>query len=204
MRSMKVRLVLVLAAASFTLSGCPGEEEPSWRVTQTASRDPGFDMRHDWSPSVPIEMGVVNSCLERDSEAEGREHLCRVVDGYEEDPGNDDRNWIIHYEVGQPLAREDFMVPWLSQYGGVIVAHDGVVYEGCLINNGDTYVCDYRMRKPVVLHTGTDAWDFVLRKLWNWSRYVGNTLGCAGGIAGIWRGQPITLPMLTGCADGPL
>lgn len=86
---------------------------------------------------------------------------------------------------------------------GMTVVVPGYQDEGCTWEsptNND--VCDCRASKRVVLRTGTE-YDDVLRELWDWSRYAGNTAGCAQGIATIWRGGNITCPFLAGCGDGP-
>jgi hypothetical protein len=123
------------------------------------------------------------------------------VDGYESI--GDSRNWLIKFPLNSgPLAQsgEDS-----STYGQIIVLDGGQVYEGCDWRSPDnSYLCDYRQRKQIVLRTSGSAYSYVLRKLWDWTKYVGNTAGCAGGIASLWSGSKVTLPMLTGCADGPM
>lgn len=189
-------VITAFAALTLGLSGC----EPSVTISYT-SRDPGKTLQHSWSPGIPIETGVVNSCYRASSDVAGRANVCRVVDGY--DQAGDDRNWKITLGGGYRVLAQ--YGENSSTYGRVIVLDGGQVFEGCNYYSADTtYNCDYRIRKQIVLKTSGSAYSYVLRKLWNWTKYVGSAAGCAGGIAGVWTGQRITLPMLSSCADGPL
>jgi hypothetical protein len=209
-----IGLTLVLA---LVLSGCA-----SWTVTETTGWDPNSQLEHDWSPGVPMEIGQVNSCVERASEVADRAHVCRVVDGYEP---VQNLNWIIDFadnaeshplSVAHEYGYSNNINPGLDcapgsplipNYGCTIQL-DGQngTYQGCVYQwQGNVYVCDYRTRKHVVLHTSSGGWSFALRKLWDWGGYLGNVLGCAGGIVGVLGfGKAVTLPLLTDCADGPM
>ena len=191
---------------SLTLPAVALDVREAHAVTITSiSNDPGRTLRHGWSPSVAIESGVANSCVKRASDVSKREHLCRVVDGYE--GVGDGRNWKLDFPTSgeSPLRVKGSNS---SKYGFVVVLDGGMVYEGCTWSSpSNDYTCDYRMRKPIVLKTSGNALGYALRKLWSWTKYVGNTLGCAGGIATLWYGGAsgkVTLPILSDCADGPM
>lgn len=180
----------------------PPEALPSDSVTiEIVNLDPGYALAHDWGPAIVLEQGVANSCVTRDSEVAGRANLCRVVDGYE--GIGDNRNWLIQFPVGRgPLGQSGTDS---SAHGRIIVLDGGSVFEGCDFRSPDnSYLCDYRQRKAIVLKTSGDAYSYALRKLWDWSKYAGNTAGCATGISGVWAGAKIRLPLLSDCADGPL
>lgn len=129
-----------------------------------------------------------------------------MLDGYEEI--GDNRNWLIGYEIGAgqgPLGWSGLNLGTGDPYGITIVTHGGTVYEGCWWQSPtNDYLCDFRARKQIVLRTSGSAYSYVLRKLWNWTLYTGNAAGCAGGIAGLWTGQRVTLPLLSDCVDGPM
>jgi len=194
MRSFKrtvTAIVVVLGISA--LSGC-------YSITST-SQDPHYALRHDWGPYPAIENGIANSCIIRQSTVNGREHLCRVIDGYEE--LNDNRNWIVKFDIGEgPLAQAGSDN---DQYGQTIVLGDGNVYEGCDWRSPDnSYLCDYHARKQIVIHTSTSGWGYGLRKLWDWTRYAGDTLGCASGIVSLWYGAKVGAALLSACDDGPM
>ena len=47
--------------------------------------------------------------------------------------------------------------------------------------------------------------DFVLRKFWDWTKYVGAAGECGVGVTGVWGGVPRSAPVPSlACADGPL
>lgn len=172
--------------------------------TTVTQDDPKRELIHDWSPSRAIETGVVNSCVIRDSDVKGREHLCRVVDGYEEK--GDKRNWLIDFSARDPegpLASEGSNG---DPHGILIVMDDGATYEGCTwFSPSNDFLCDYRIRKPIVLKTSGNAREYVLRKLWDWAKYAGNTYGCAQGIGSVMvDGFSISQLFLANCFDGPL
>jgi len=183
----------------------PGEVRAAGKVTIIETTDdPEKVLQHDWSPSQAIERGIANSCVFRDSQVKGREHLCRVIDGHEET--GDERNWLVDFPAEPdkgPLSIE-------GRNGGpkgiFIVLDGGTTFEGCdWISPSNDYHCDYRMRKPVVLKTKGNAREFVLRTFWDWSRYAASAYGCAEGIAGVlWKGDDIRKFFLSACFDGPL
>jgi hypothetical protein len=168
--------------------------------------DPGYALRNDFSLSPGIAPGQLTSCMDRDSNVAGREHLCRRILGHEE--SGDSANYHLDLgpcggctQVSHVIASRGSND---SPYGMTIVLDNGAVYEGCRWTSPtDDYDCDYFADHQFVMRTG-GHWDFVLRKFWNWTSAQGNALGCAGGIVGVWYGGVITLPMLADCADGPL
>lgn len=200
MAGMKRWTAMALLLSTFgsgALTIATGEVALAYSVTQVTT-DPGRTLRHDYSLSPGIEVGSVTSCMIR-SGPSGRKDLCRVIDGYET---IDNRNWKIDFATNEsPLSVAGVNN---STYGMVIVLGNGAIYEGCnWISPANDYICDYRARKEkVMLVSGTNA--YVLRKTWDWIKYVGTATSCAGGITSAWTGNPITLGALTACADGPL
>lgn len=186
-----------LLFVAVAIIGVMGACQPSAVSISTTSTDPGYSLRHDWGPGVLIEQnGGANSCFESGSSAPGRDYYCRVIDGYE--AVGDHRNWRVS---GSPIASGGSDT---SSYGRTIVVDSGQIFEGCdWLSPSNEYICDFRQRKAVVLKTDR-TWSFVLRKAWDWARYAGDAAGCAGGIAGLWSGGVITVPLLSGCLDGPM
>lgn len=93
-----------------------------------------------------------------------------------------------------------------SRFGFSIVTSEGGMYSGCIWESpSNNYVCDYRELKPQVLARGGSAKTYVLRKLWDWGRYVGGgPAACAEGVLGVWRGESIRRTFLVACAAEPL
>lgn len=180
--------------------------DPTYVVSQVKSDTANYALRHSWGPDPALENGKANSCVTRGSDVANRAHLCRSLDGYEE--MGDNRNWLINYEGriedGQrPLQRNGARA---GTHGQVIITHGGAVYEGCnWYEETNNYYCDYRQSKAAVPRTnGLSHNGYILRKLWDWTGYVGNTAGCAGGITTVWNGSKVTALLLRGCADGPM
>jgi hypothetical protein len=205
-----VTAVMVVAICTAGLASCArlpvgGGTGETVSISGT-TQDPDYGLNNSGGGPYPvIEVGVANSCVDTSSQVSGRQHYCRVVDGYEEI--GDRRNWLVRYTFdgrpgGGPIAQsgnDD------SYYGRTIITDGGEVFEGCDWRSPDnSYLCDYRIRKPVVTNISGGAWSHVLHKAWAWTKYIGNALGCAGGIAGVMIGKPITLPLLTDCVDGPM
>lgn len=198
-RRRRARRCLSATAASLllTLAQC---------APSCAPPDPGYALRHDFSLSPGASPGSLTSCLQRTSEVNGREDFCRVIWGHEE--SGDVSNWHLDLAPCGGCAHPAEVIASSGsnsdRYGMTIVLDNGGVYEGCRwISPTNDYDCDYAAVKPFVMRTD-GHWDFVLRKLWDWSGAQGNLLGCAGGVVGVWYGGVITLPMLFDCADGPL
>ena len=83
-----------------------------------------------------------------------------------------------------------------SPFGVAVVFDNGQKFEGCRwYSPSNDFDCDYAVGNHGVMRNG-GAWDFVLRKAWDWFKYAGNSLGCAGGIVSTWYGGVITLPFL--------
>lgn len=172
-------------------------------------------------PFPAIEVGKANSCMYIATTISGRNTMCRVVAGYDDrksDPNKypalrDRRNWRIEIDGGD--AAEVGHGRHFRE-GYAIALYSGALYEGCVIGpkagqvifgvkiKKTTFHCDYQISKPVVSKRSSNVWDYVLRKAWNFTLYVGDTVGCAAGITGLTIGKPITLGLLTACAEGPL
>jgi hypothetical protein len=168
--------------------------------------DINFPLLHSFSLSPGFGEGVLTSCYTAPSEVPDREHLCRVVDGYEE-LGISHRHT---YEVFGPLPGRHnpdhiLAVDERPGYGATVVLDGGIQFEGCVwYSPSNSFKCDYKTTRYAVLTTNNSHTTWILRKMWDWGNYLGNTIGCAGGIVGVWGGKPITFPLLTGCADGPM
>lgn len=214
---------LVVGLAGALLAACYPPEGLSTTISVLAT-DPVCDGGHCFlnnsggGPDPAIENGAVNSCIDTVSNVAGRFHYCRVVDGYDDGHSSnpvlrDNRNFLISIDHGDVEALHD------SANGAAIVLYSGQAFEGCEVimrypfvpgyyggKPYSKYLCEYRIRKPIVTRTsGSNAWDYVLRKSWHWTLYVGNDVGCAGGMAGVMAGVGhITFPLLTDCVDGPM
>lgn len=201
LRNWSLTSVLVLTV-SFVAVGCTG---PSGSSTYTVSTggNVSHPLKHDWSPGIPIEQGVVNSCYFTPSDGQTHNSLCRVVDGYEE--SGDRRNWTIDFPASPPSHPLSVSGVNGSTLGMMIVLDDGAMFEGCdWYSPSNDYVCDYRVRKPVAVRISGGGYDY-LTKLWDWSRYVaGGPLSCATGIASVWTGAKITAPLLGSCLSDPM
>lgn len=178
---------------------------PMW-CDRAGVADVNYPLLHEFSLQPGFGQGLVTSCYKAPTDVPGREWMCRVIEGYEELGAGH----MHTYELFGPLAGRQNPDPILSVssrpgYGRTVVLDGGVVFEGCTwYSPSNSYKCDYKATRFAVLSTDNSATTYVLRKFFDWAHYVGNTLGCAGGIAAVWRGGRITLPLLAGCADGPL
>lgn len=162
-----------------------------------------YPLLHAFSLSPGFGAGLVTSCYNAPTEVSGRHYVCRVVEGYEE--VGDVRTFHVYGELaGRSNPDKILSLSVRTGYGATLVLDGGITFEGCdWISPSNSFDCDYRTSRHAVLTTmDTNTWK--LRKLWDWTRYVGNTAGCAGGLTKVFSGGTITLPFLTGCADGPL
>ena len=213
---------LVLAGVAITPAGAVSAADDDGEVsTSEASGDnpvlvnypkewqADAALKHSFSLSPGLQAGQLTSCIRRDSNVNGRRDLCRIVLGYDEE--GDQRDWIFDAKpfADDGIVDRNVLAVTGTQSDGVgpnksVVTANGWTYEGCYVYlwNGN-WRCDYRTRRHTVLETSGE-WDYVLRKMWNWSLNQGSNLGCAGGIAGIWYGGVVTIPLLTDCVDGPL
>ena len=199
--------LLALGALPVALMQCApqGCGDEAWKANYPA--EPQFTLRHDFSLSPGLEPGKVTSCIARGSQVDGRAHLCRVVEGHE--AVDDFRNWLVD---GQPWESDPIPDSVIigqsgeasSSWGISIVTSSGEQFEGCnwYAPTGD-YFCDYKVSRQTVLKTSGEV-DFVLRKFWDWTKYVGAAGECGVGVTGVWGGAPISAAFLLACADGPL
>jgi hypothetical protein len=207
-----IAAVVLAVVAMTTFAAAPVSAAPTITTTTT---DPGYTLVHSYSLSgggpctatstsaCLIELNKVNSCIRSSSShVQNRYDYCRVVDGYE---GIDNTNWIVRFPLNEsPLYQYGSDT---SSTGRAIVLANGQMYSGCDYRSPDnSYLCDYRERKGIVRTVGTSAtFTHYLKKFWNWSNYIGNALGCAGGIAGYaWGNKIITAPLIADCVDGPM
>lgn len=175
--------------------------DEAWKASHPA--EPKFTLRHDFSLSPGLEAGKVTSCIARESQVEGRAHLCRIVDGHE--AVDDFRNWYVD---GQPWESDpipdsviiDQSGEASSSCGITIVTSAGEQLEGY---NWYAPTGDYKVSRQTVRKTSGEI-DYVLRKFWDWGKYLGDAGGCAFGAASARGGSPITASFLLACADGPL
>jgi hypothetical protein len=168
--------------------------------------DPGYPLRHDFSLSPGVAAGLLTSCVRRASDVEGRQDFCRVVYGHEE--SGDSQNWHLDLAPSQDDAHVAHVIASRGsnddQFGIAIVLDNDTQYEGCRWTSPtNDYDCDYAVADDFIMRTG-GWWDYVLHKAWNWSINLGETIGCASAIVGIWYGGRVTLPALISCADGPM
>jgi len=208
MKRLRVPLIAVMTLGLLTLPAC-------YAISQTAS-DPGYPLHHDWSPGIPIESGIANSCV-FSSHGQGVADLCRVVDGYEET--GDHRNWDIRatctpytvdifgtwYCIPDASEVKVWGSPW-DTYGMIVGTAGGEIYEGCrwyeVDNTTINYWCDYRIRKEITIRYSTGGEYMPFWDLWpGYIEYLAtDVLGCVSFIVGIWYGFPFNLPGLAACA----
>lgn len=223
--------VLIVGGADFNScdisSGGIPPEGLSTTITSQTNNPPNCGPDYDspcllnnsgGGPYPAIEVGSANSCQDEVSDVAGRIRYCRVVDGYDtgatDGPAalRDKRDWTIDIAYGYPESLTDSTN---NRYGYSVVLYSGEMFEGCEVDSiygygaqgtyDSVFNCAYRIRKPVITKASNNAWDYVLRKAWDWSGYVGNAADCAGGLAGVMAGVGhITFPLLRGCADGPM
>lgn len=202
-----VPLALVVGMAGAGLTACdpPATTTPGgYTVYENLHAAPTYPLQHSWSPAIPIEAGVANSCITAtQTEVANRSHFCRVVDGYEET--GDHRDWTI---IWASRTSPTLAYTKGSIYGEQIVLGGGQMYEGCTYNDPGNvmpwYDCDYRIRKPVVFSTdSSNSLHWGLMKLWNWSQYAANEGVCAFGVRSLWAGLKITVGLIGDCIAQP-
>ena len=170
------RRLLALGALPVALMQCApqGCGDEAWKANYPA--EPQFTLRHDFSLSPGLEPGKVTSCIARGARstvaptcaassratrrsttsATGRR---RPALGVRPDPRQ--RHHRAERRGQQQLGHHD--------------RHQlGEQFEGCNWHapTGD-YFCDYKVSRQTVLKTSGEV-DFVLRKFWDWTKYVGD------------------------------
>lgn len=202
-RRLKALLVVAVLVACSTVTSACETIEHSWPGLLGSANYP-LQIDYQLSEAVPgYWPGTRAYCVFRASQVAGRRDSCRIVAGYDQAPIYDWRNWRIHNDTS-PLSYE-----YVSGHGWTIVTESGLLFEGCKRLDPTKgavhdWECDYHILEVINMVSGESSASWHLRKVVNWTKYVGNTAGCAAFLTGLSAGNVITLPGITGCADGPL
>lgn len=187
---------LLVALLSLTLIAPPAGATP---MEEFVGPSVGYPLRHSFSMAIGLPGAgrhEPTSCFDV-AESDG-DYLCRIVAGVEET--EDRRNFFVRAEDGLDDSDDE-----QGKYGHLLVARDGITYEGCKMWRSGDWFCDYASRRPVSgKHYGSDG--YVFKVFWAWQSHTRSQAGCAGGLSSFWAkgiGRAF-LSALNSCLNGPM
>lgn len=194
LRPLVTVLLAVLVTATLASPAAAGTARPPtpFRV------DVSYPLRHSFSMAVGLPGAGRHEPTSCYDIPETDDYLCRIVAGVEET--GDRRNFFVRRDDGLDDSDDD-----TGTFGHLLIARDGVTYEGCHRWRSGDWFCDYASRSPVS-RRHYDNNRFVLRVFWEWRKHTQGQAGCAAALSGLWNkgGWRAFLGLLDSCLNAPM